>query len=208
MDGGDVPLSWAIAGRYLEACNCEAICPCRMVGGVPGGRSTYGVCFGVLSWLVDEGHVGDVQLDGLAAALAYNYDDDVPGSPWLFRLYVDERGDERRRAALADVLLGRLGGEHILSLPWVRKASELIDVRASRIETEHGPRGYSLRVGDSVALRAARPVETGERVSCIVPGHHRAGAELYADLLRVREAPFEWELEGRCSFVTEFAYAG
>jgi len=32
-------MSWRIAGRYLEACNCEAICPCRRVGGVAVGCS-------------------------------------------------------------------------------------------------------------------------------------------------------------------------
>ena len=24
---------WRIRGAYFESCNCEAICPCRMVGG-------------------------------------------------------------------------------------------------------------------------------------------------------------------------------
>ena len=39
-----------------------------MIGGVAGGRSTYGICFGVLSWLVEDGHAGDVDLSGLAAS--------------------------------------------------------------------------------------------------------------------------------------------
>ena len=51
---------WRIRGSYFESCNCDAICPCRMVGGRKGGRSTHGICFGVLSWLVEEGHAGDV----------------------------------------------------------------------------------------------------------------------------------------------------
>jgi len=41
-----------ISGTYLEACNCEAICPCHSVGGRPGGPSSYGQCFGALSWHV------------------------------------------------------------------------------------------------------------------------------------------------------------
>ena len=39
----DALFPWSIAGSYLEACNCEAICPCRRIGGVSGGRSTFGV---------------------------------------------------------------------------------------------------------------------------------------------------------------------
>ena len=28
---------WRVRGSYFEGCNCEAICPCRSVGGRPGG---------------------------------------------------------------------------------------------------------------------------------------------------------------------------
>ncbi len=59
---------WRIAGSYFESCNCDAICPCRTVGERRGGRSTHGVCHGVLSWLVEDGRAGDVDLSGLAAA--------------------------------------------------------------------------------------------------------------------------------------------
>jgi hypothetical protein len=46
---------WRVSGSYFEACNCEAICPCRKTGGRPGGRSTYGICDFALSWLVTDG---------------------------------------------------------------------------------------------------------------------------------------------------------
>jgi hypothetical protein len=200
-------LPWRIAGSYFESCNCEAICPCRMIAFVPGGRSTHGVCFGALSWRIEDGHAGEVDLAGLNAALVYRYSDDEERSPWQFNIHVDERGDERQREALTDILVGRLGGMLILALPWVRKPSTLLDVRASRIEIEVGNRSGQLRVGDSVSARASRPFETDQRVTCIVPGHHRPGTELIADWQRVSDEPFEWELEGNCAFVTRFDYA-
>jgi hypothetical protein len=196
-------VSWRLAGNYLESCNCEAICPCRMVGGILGGRSTYGVCFGVLSWLVEDGHVDGTRLDGLTAALVIRYDDDEEGSPWTIVLHVDERGDAAQRQALEDVLLGRLGGPHVLKLPWVRKPSDLVDVRASSIEIRPG----ELRVGSAVRLRATRPVETAEAVACGIPGYDRPGAELYADELVVDDEPFAWELTGNCAFAVDFEYA-
>src|SRR6478735_12492854 len=150
-------MSWHIEGDYFESCNCEAICPCRMVGGVPGGRSTYGICMGVLSWLVREGHADGVDLGGLAAAFVIRYDDDEPGSPWSFVVHVDERGSEEQREALAAILTGELGGAKVLRLPWVSKASNLIDVRADPIELRHGPDGYKLRVGSAIELTASRP---------------------------------------------------
>src|SRR5215217_1116346 len=111
--------NWRIAGTYLESCNCEAICPCRRIGGRAGGRSTYGVCEGALSWAIARGRAGDVRLDGLAAVLAFRYDDDEPGSPWDFFLYLDERADDRQRSALEGILTGSLGGAApLVHFPW------------------------------------------------------------------------------------------
>ncbi len=177
-----------------------------MVGGRPGGRSTYGVCFGVLCWQVERGHAGSVELAGLNVALVIRYDDDEPGSPWRFVVHVDDRGDEQQRAALSDMLTGKLGGQAVLGLPWLRKPSELLDVRTSRIEITHDGGEHELRIGEAVTLRASRPVATEEVVSCVIPGHHHPGTELYADTLRVHDAPFEWELTDRCAFVSDFDY--
>lgn len=198
---------WRIQGSYFESCNCEAICPCRMVGGVRGGRSTYGICFGVLSWLVEEGHAGDVDLGGLAAAFVVSYDDDEPGSPWSFIVHVDERGSEEQRSALAAILTGELGGEAVLRLPWVSKPSELVEVIASPIEIEAGASGYELRIGRAVKLRAARPFETDEVVACGIPGYGHPGTELIADELVVESGPFSWALTGNCAFASAFDYA-
>jgi hypothetical protein len=201
-------VAWRIEGDYFESCNCDAICPCRTVAGVPGGRSTHGICFGVLSWLVREGEADGVSLDGLAAALALTYDDDEPGSPWTFVIYVDERGTELQRETLVEILTGRRGGDLILSLPWVRKPSELVAVRPATIDIRHGPDGHELRVGSVVEISASRPFETDDRVSCVIPGHHIAGAEYYADRLAIDDDPFEWELTGNCAYVSTFAYSG
>ena len=197
---------WRIAGSYFESCNCDAICPCRTVGGVPGGRSTHGVCFGVLSWAVEDGYAGDVLLSGLAAALVYEYDDDEPGSPWRFELHVDDRGDEDQRAALAAILLGGAGGERVVRLPWVRKASDLLAVRTSRIDVGHVGDEHFVTVGASVAAHASRRFPTEERVSCIVPGHETAGTELVADVLEAHSGSFDWKLALNCAFAAPFEY--
>jgi hypothetical protein len=200
-------VSYRVRGAYFESCNCEAICPCRMIGGVPGGRSTHGVCHGVLSWRIDEGHVDDVDLRGLSTALVISYDDDEPDSPWSVLLHIDERADERQHEALAQVFLGGLGGPHISRLPWVRKARRLMGVRTSRIELLPHGKGFDLRVGSSVRLQATRPVETDLPVACGIPGYDRAGIELYADELLVAEEKFAWELSGNCAYASDFDYA-
>ena len=191
-------MSFRIAGTYLEACNCDPICPCRRIDGKAGGRSTHGVCFGALSWRVEEGEVDGIDLARTAAVMTYSYDDDEPGSPWTLVLHVD--GPPQ----LGELLLGEHGGEHVTTLPWVRKATASIEVRAARIELDDG----DVRVGDEVLLRATTPFATGSTVSCIVPGHEQPGTELVNDEVVVSDGVFDFELRGTCAFTRAFDYAG
>jgi hypothetical protein len=200
-------MEWAISGTYLEACNCEVICPCRRVGGRAGGRSTYGTCQGALSWAVLDGRAGDVDLSGLGAVLVLSYDDDEPGSPWTYFLYVDERGSERQREALALILTGELGGTAKRQFPWAFKESRPLGWRAAPIEIQHTPRRGWFRAGEQVMLRVGDPVADQEPVTCVIPGHHRSGVELHADLLRVEEGPLSFEVTGRCAYRSTFSYS-
>ena len=131
-----------------------------------------------------------------------------PGSPWSFVVHVDERGSEEQREALAAILTGRLGGDDVIRLPWVRKPSNELAVRVSPIEIRHGADGHELRIGSAIELSATQAFETDERVACGIPGYHIAGVEYYADRLSVRDEPFEWELVGNCAFVSTFSYSG
>ena len=201
-------MTWAITGTYLESCNCEAICPCRSVGGRKGGRSTYGVCLGALSWAVVDGHLGEVDLSGLGAVMVTRYDDDEPGSPWTFYLYVDERGDERQRDALVRILTGREGGTPGKQFPWVFKDSDMLGWRAAPIEIDHEPRRGWFRAGETVTVRIRGLVEDQEPVTCLIPGHNRQGEELVADVLSVEEGPLSFELSGNCAYEATFAYSG
>ena len=108
MSSPTVATDWRVRGSYFEACNCDAICPCRSVHGQPGGPSTYGVCYGTLSWHVLDGHAGTLDLSDLHVVLSLRYLDEVqPSTPWEVMLYVDERADAAQLDALADIFLGR-----------------------------------------------------------------------------------------------------
>ena len=199
--------SWRVKGRYFEACNCDAICPCRMVRGVPGGRSTEGECYGVLCWAVDEGRAEGADLGGRRAAMIFRYDDDEPASPWSFVLHVDDDALEPQRDALVRVLTGALGGETVLRQPWVRKPSTLLGVRSSRIEFSGGRHDRHVRVGSGIEVEASEIVDAAN-VRCIVPGYDQPGVELRAHVNRVDDEPFGWSIAGKCAFAARFDYFG
>ena len=201
-------MSWRISGSYFESCNCDPICPCRKVDGAPGGRSTHGECLGVLSWLIEEGEADGVGLDGLPVAMATRYSDDEEGSPWSWILYVDANASKEQREAIEAIYSGRLGGDAEKHFPWAWKASEMVAVRPVEIEVEHARRRQFLRVRDRVSVRIRDRYDGPETVTCVIPGHERAGEELIADGLVVEDGKLAFSYRGVCGYGSSFDYSG
>jgi hypothetical protein len=201
-------MSWRIRGTYFEACNCDPICPCRRIDGVMGGRSTHGICLGVLSWVIEEGFVDNTDLARLPVALALRYSDDEAGSPWTWVLYLDANATPEQREALEGIFTGRLGGDAESHFPWVWKASNLVAVRPAEIAVEHTRRRQLLRIRDHVSVRIRDRYDGGETVTCVIPGHDRSGEELVADELVVEDEPLSFRFNGKCGYGSTFEYAG
>ena len=128
------------------ACNCEAVCPCRRHGDRQGGRSTYETCDFVLSWMLEKGHVDGRDLSGLSTVLVGSYADDESGSPWRVALFIDETADEDRQRDLADVFLGRIGGDtHRL---YGRLIQDVSMIRPAAIRLVHEPGAMAHRCLD------------------------------------------------------------
>ena len=167
---------WQVAGSYLEACNCEAICPCRRIGGTGGGRSTYGECLGALSWMVSRGWRGRRRSRRDAGGAG----ESLPRR--RAPVAVDVRAVRRRRAATS-VSGGRwptsspVGWAAIRrgSFPWVFKPAELLGVEAVEIEIDHTPGRGWFRAGGSVEVRVREPVASQERGDVRDPGPPSSG---------------------------------
>jgi hypothetical protein len=201
-------VSWRIRGSYFESCNCDAICPCRRIDGVVGGRSTYGECLGVLSWLIEDGHLDSTKLNGLAVALATRYHDDDPRSSWTFVVYLDARADEEQRRGLEAIYTGGLGGDALTHFPWAWKESVHVATRPVDIEVSHEPRRQWLHIRDHVTLRIRGVYDEAATVTCVIPGHEQSGEELVAEELRVQDGPLDFAFEGNCGYAAPFDYAG
>lgn len=199
------PSTWEVSGSYFEACNCDAICPCRKVGSKSGGRSTHGLCQFALSWQILDGHADAIALSGLAVVMAGWYDDDVPSSPWSISLYVDERTSVDQFGALTDIFLGRAGGGTFDQFAAV--IGNVQNVRRADITLTHQPRRWRIRADTYVNVVATKAVDTEEAVTCGIPGHDRPGQEVFADELRVNDEALKWDVRERCGFASDFLYA-
>jgi len=200
-------VEWQVRGSYFEACNCEAICPCRSVGGQPGGPSSYGECFGTLSWHVHAGHWGDVDLADLLVVMSLRYFDQVqPSTKWDVVLYVDDRGNEAQRAALAEIFLGRAGGT--VSELYGPAIGDVYAIRPARITVEHVAARKRIDVVGHVTVEAEGAVSAPGDVRCGIPGFDHPGTELAGRVLESRDPALRWEIRGKrqASFATDFEY--
>ena len=200
-------MSWRIAGTYLESCNCDAPCPCRRINGVPGGRSTHGICEGALSWQILEGDANGLDLSDLRVTMAVRYSDDEEGSPWMWMLYLDGRGSPEQHRVLEEIWAGRIAGEQLEHFPWAWKASHLVGVKPAQIEIDHTPERQWFRVQDAITVRISGPYEGDETVTCVIPGHEQPGHEVLAEELRIDEGPLRFEYNGVCGYMANFDYS-
>ena len=205
---GSSPVAdWRVRGSYFEACNCEAICPCRSVGGRPGGPSSFGECFGALSWHIHDGHADGVDLSGLRAVISLRYFDRVrPSTRWEVVLYVDHDASDEQRAAIADIFLGRAGGT--VARLYGPAIGEVHAVRPARITLDHIAARKRIDVVGYLTVEAEGDASQPGDVRCGIPGYDHPGTELHGDALQSTDPALRWEVKGRrnAAFTTDFDY--
>jgi hypothetical protein len=205
--GSGAAVDWRVRGSYFEACNCEAICPCRSVGGRPGGASSFGECFGALSWHVNQGHADETDLSNLQVVMSIRYLDRVqPSTPWEVVLYVDRAADEDQRAAIADIFLGRAGGT--VAQLYGPAIGDVHVVRSARITLEHVAPRKRIGVIGYLTVEAEGDASAAGDVRCGIPGFDHPGTELHGEGLRSTDQELRYEVRGRrhAAFATDFDY--
>jgi hypothetical protein len=97
--------AWEVRGLFLEACNCEAICPC-----VVGNAPTAAPCTGLAGYHIQSGRKDDVPLDGLNVVRMGLSPGHVANGNWRVAFYIDERASPGQREALRAIFSFKPGG--------------------------------------------------------------------------------------------------
>ena len=97
--------TWAIKGEWFKNCNCDPGCPCDF-----NQAPTTGQCEGIIAMQIQEGHFGDVSLDGLKFVGAAWWPGRLDEGNGHIVPIVDESADERQREALLTIMSGQAGG--------------------------------------------------------------------------------------------------
>lgn len=117
-------VDWSIKGPELASCNCDWGCPCQF-----NSRPTHGNCRASTVMRIDEGHFGDVRLDGLLWAGTFAWPGAIHEGNGEAQIVLDERSDEKQRDALFTILKGEE----------TEPGATIFNVFSTVIETVHPP---------------------------------------------------------------------
>jgi hypothetical protein len=194
---------WRLKGTILIACNCDWGCPCNF-----NARPSRGKCEGGWVWVIEDGHVDEVNVSGLSLALFSNWPGAIHEGGGVAACFVDDRADEAQRTVLTRLLHGQLGG------PWAVfiNTYQLSGPEAVRFNLELNGYDTRLRIGDAVDLQLQKirnPVtHAAVHPEMILPeGIMTKHGRLAASKVSAVRGPVHFEHSGQYAAFGPFEYA-
>ena len=135
-------VDWMIRGPKVVTCNCNWGCPCEF-----NAPPTFPICEGFEAMQIEEGHFGDVRLDGLRFAGTYHWPGPVHEGHGTVQGVIDKRATDEQRDALFKILDGE---QQVATTPF--------NIYGSTIETEHDPVFADIEFTCDMEARTARVV--------------------------------------------------
>lgn len=133
-------VDWKICGPKIAVCSCDYGCPCEF-----NGKPTRGLCEGAEAHLIEEGHFGDVRLDGLVIGASYRWPGPVhEGGGWAQGI-IDRRATEEQVEALFKIL----GGEE-------QEPTTVFNIYGATMDGEDDPIFADLEFEADIAARTGR----------------------------------------------------
>jgi hypothetical protein len=95
-------VDWRIKGAEVAGCNCNWGCPCQF-----NALPTKGDCRAAYAIRIEEGHFGEVRLDGLKIAAVVAWPGAVHQGHGEAQFIIDERATPEQREALLKIMSGK-----------------------------------------------------------------------------------------------------
>jgi hypothetical protein len=134
-------VQWTIKGPSINTCNCAWGCPCQF-----NALPTQGHCRATVAMRIEEGHFGEVRLDGVKWVSLLAWPGPIHHGKGEVQTIVDEGADDRQRAALMTILKG----------DETEPGATIFNVLAAMLDTVHKPLFLPIEFEVDIAARIAR----------------------------------------------------
>lgn len=198
-------MSWHLQGTFFESCNCEAVCPCFVLG-----PPTEGECTSLIAWHIDDGKDGDVSLDGLNVAIAVHSPGPMPTTKWRVALYLDERASDAQKQSLTRIFGGQAGGHPELLASFIGDvlgvADAAIDYRADGRSRSVNINGIGAMAIEAIEGQGGGEVTISGHPLCVAPG--RPGVVARSKHLSYADHGMSWNISDKNGLYSPFVYQG
>ncbi|HXF82702.1 MAG TPA: DUF1326 domain-containing protein [bacterium] len=199
-------MSYAIEGKLLEACSCNAVCPC-WVGDDPDG----GKCDGLIAYHYDRGEINGINVAGLTLALAVQIPGNVLKGNWKVVAFVDKKATAEQKSAILAAHTGQLGGPLADLAPLIGSVLGVYDVP---IQFEMAEGRGTIRVGDALAGEMTpltdlqgRPTTLVDSIFSTIPGSPAYVGKAPTLRANIPQHGVRWEFNGRNAVLGSFNFA-
>jgi len=195
---------WAIAGEYVECCNCSVPCQCLWYEAPDDD-----VCNAGVFWHIEEGSYGDVSLDGLTAGMLLDQDGVLFEGGWDVVLILDEGADEAQAEALETVFSGGAGG--LFGALASAMVEDVVDVVSLPFEYSREGGHFEFEAGDVLSMDAdGSPGLHDDRGTAyphpLVPPTEEANIGKSNRWIAAFDDQFSWDHGGNNAYFGEFDF--
>jgi hypothetical protein len=194
--------AWDVNGLHMEACSCEAICPC-----VVGNAPTTAPCTGLEGFHIESGRKGEVTLDGLNVVRMHFQPGPAAKGNWRSAFYIDERANPAQREALSAIFSFQPGGAFA---PLAGLLAEMLGVKFVPITFEAQGRQRKMTIAgigdaDITAIEGldGKEIRIENLPRRLFPVPHVAAKSTHA---AYKDFGLQWEISSKNGFYAPFAF--
>jgi hypothetical protein len=188
--------TYSIEGQILEACSCNAPCPC-WIGDDPDG----GYCDSFVAYNIEKGEILGIDVSGLTIVKIVYIPGNVFAGNWRALVYLDAKGTQAQQEAIYKVFNGDLGG----AIADVAKlVGEVLEVRVAPIEYNISEGKGTIKIGDVLVSEmepyrspVGKPTKIVDSLFSTIPGSPAYVAKASIHRVNIPEHKLTWEYNGR-----------
>ncbi len=200
-------MGYKVEGRLLEACSCNAPCPCWI-----GDDPDLGHCDALVAYHYDKGQINGLDVAGLTLALVTHIPGNVLAGDWQVAVHVDSKATPQQKDAILAAHTGQLGGPLADLAPLI---GNVLGVYETPIDFDMEKGKGTIRIGDVVTAEMApatdatgRPTKLVDTVFSTIPGSPAYVGKATSFVVNQPEHALVWEFSGRNAVLGDFLFEG